>query len=199
MLSRVFSRGQAIRVGLTSTGIRATATPTLAIDDQGGGDLRCRACVVDAGSFSAVRDCRSGANRGECIGIPRWSKANAEVRRSSRFAERPTVRVVRRETRRRAVSVLVRWHCCVANPVPVAGHALRGRVRAAGASSVSWHAPPSLLARSGDSCRPDLHRDSRHSNANATRRRNMPRCDAAWPSLNPSARCPCIAGYIARP
>jgi len=56
MLPRVFSRGQAIRVGLTSTGIRATATPTLAVDDHRGDDLRCRACVVDAGSFNAVRD-----------------------------------------------------------------------------------------------------------------------------------------------
>ena len=38
------------------------------------------------GQRSEVRDRRSGASRGECIGIPGCSAANAEVRGSSRFA-----------------------------------------------------------------------------------------------------------------
>jgi hypothetical protein len=38
---------------------------------------------------TAVRDRRSGANRGECIGTAGWSEANAEMLGSSRFPERP--------------------------------------------------------------------------------------------------------------
>src|SRR4026207_1784050 len=35
----------------------------------------CDAVIPDGFMLGAVRDRRSGANRGECIGIPRWSTA----------------------------------------------------------------------------------------------------------------------------
>src|SRR5262245_58019011 len=53
-------------------------------------------------------------------------------------------------------------------PVPVAGPRSEDRCGPLDASSVSWLGSHGLLARSGDSCRPDLHRASRDSNANTS-------------------------------
>src|SRR6187401_2589819 len=44
-------------------------------------------------------------------------------------------------------------------PIPVAGPRCEDFWGPLDASSVSWHGSLSLLARSGEPCRPDLHRD----------------------------------------
>jgi hypothetical protein len=114
------------------------------------------------GTGNAVRDCMSGANRGECIGTPRCSMAKlrcvdqvgsrSDIQSCTAYASSLGGKALVLASR---IRVPVAGPCCdaVVGRWPLGSRRLPGR--ALNLADSHW-----LLARSGYSCRPDLHTDS---------------------------------------